>query len=115
MSNEVRTTSSTGGQKGVKPQRYDLLPREGMDAIAEVLAHGAKKYDDPYNWRKGYEWSKSYASAMRHMTAFWSGETLDPESGLPHLAHAGSHILFMLTWLYEQGEGGEFDDRYRHE
>ena len=109
---EVRTTSSTGGQKGVKPQRYDLLPREALDAIAEVYAFGAEKYD-AHNWRKGYEWSKSYAAAMRHMTAHWSGETNDPESGLPHLAHAGCHITFMLTWLSEQGTGGEFDDRYQ--
>lgn len=40
-------------------------------------------------------------------------EALDPESGLPHLAHAGCHVMFMLTWLAEQGEGGQFDDRYR--
>ncbi|PZR55243.1 hypothetical protein DNL40_02410 [Xylanimonas oleitrophica] len=109
---ETMTTSTTGGRKGTKPQRYDLLPKAGMDAIAEVLAFGAEKYA-AHNWRKGYEWGKSYAAAMRHMTAHWDGETLDPESGLPHLAHAGCHLMFMLTWLAEQGEGGEFDDRYR--
>lgn len=109
---EVRTTSSTGGEKGVKPQRYDLLPKAGLDAIAEVFAFGAEKYAS-HNWRRGYEWSKSYSALMRHMTAHWDGETLDPESGLPHLAHAGCHVMFMLTWLSEQGEGGEFDDRYR--
>ena len=112
MTEEIRTTSSTGGQKGVKAQRYDLLPKPGLDAIAEVYAFGAQKYAD-HNWRKGYEWGKSYAALMRHMTAFWEGETNDPESGLPHLAHAGFHVLTMLTWLSEQGEGGEFDDRYR--
>lgn len=112
MSDEVRTTSSTGGQKGVKAQRYDLLPKPGLDAIAEVYAFGAEKYAD-HNWRKGYEWGKSYAALMRHMTAFWEGETNDPESGLPHVAHAGFHVLTLLTWMAEQGEGGEFDDRYK--
>lgn len=112
MTKEVRTTSSTGGEKGVKPQRYDLLPKPFMDAVAEVMAFGAEKYD-AHNWRKGYEWSKSYAAAMRHMTAHWNGETIDPESGLPHLAHAGCHLAFMLTWLNEDGEGSQFDDRYR--
>lgn len=111
---EKRTTSSTGGQKGVKPQRYDLLPKAFMDAVAEVMAFGAEKYD-AHNWRKGYEWSKSYAAAMRHMTAHWDGETFDAESGLPHLAHAGCHLLFMLTWLAEDGEGSQFDDRYRRD
>jgi len=109
---EKRTVSSTGGEKGVKPQRYDLLPKPALDAISEVLAFGAEKYAS-HNWRRGYEWGKSYSALMRHMTAHWDGETLDPESGLPHLAHAGCHITFMLTWLAEQGEGGEFDDRYR--
>jgi hypothetical protein len=108
---EVRTVSSTGGEKGVKPQRYDLLPKAALDAIAEVYRFGAEKYE-AHNWRRGYEWSKSYSAAMRHMTAHWDGETLDPESGLPHLAHAGCHITFMLTWLAEQGEGGQFDDRH---
>ena len=111
MSNETLTTSATGGQKGTKAQRYDLLAKPALDAVAEVLAFGAEKYDS-HNWRKGYEWGKSYAALMRHMTAFWDGETYDAESGLSHLAHAGCHVMFMLTWLAEQGEQGEFDDRY---
>jgi hypothetical protein len=112
MAGEVRTVSSTGGEKGVKPQRYDLLPVPGLAAIAECFAFGAEKYAD-HNWRKRYEWGKSYAALMRHMTAFWNGETYDPESGLPHLSHAGFHILVLLTWLIEDGEASEFDDRYR--
>jgi len=108
---EVRTTSSTGGQKGVKPERYDLLPKEALDSMARVYAFGAEKYAD-HNWRKGYEWSKSYAAAMRHLTAFWNGETFDEESGLPHLAHAAFHLNAMMTWLERDGEGGQFDDRW---
>lgn len=108
---EVRTTSATGGQKGVKPERYDLLPKEALDAMARVYAFGAEKYAD-HNWRKGYEWSKSFAAAMRHMWAFWNGETFDEESGLPHLAHAAFHLNAMLTWLERDGEGGQFDDRW---
>ena len=110
---EIRTTSSTGGQKGVKPERHDLIPKLGVDAIARVFAFGAEKYAD-HNWRRGYEWGKSYSALIRHLTAFWDGETHDPESGLPHLAHAGFHVLVLLTWLEEQGEGvdNEFDDRW---
>jgi hypothetical protein len=102
--------SSTGGEKGVKPQRYDLLPKGGLDAIAEVFAFGAEKYAD-HNWRRGYEWGKSYAALQRHLTAFWDGETHDPESGLPHLAHAGFHILVLLTWLRDE-RYHQFDDRW---
>ena len=109
---EVRTTSSTGGQKGVKPERLSLLPRLGLESIARVFGFGAEKYDS-HNWRKGYEWSKSLDALQRHVLAFQDGETYDAESGLPHLAHAGFHVLVLLTWLAEQGEGGEFDDRYK--
>jgi hypothetical protein len=110
---ETRTVSSTGGEKGVKPQRYGLLPRRGLDAIAEVFAFGASKYADN-NWRRGYEWDKSFDALLRHTFAAQDGETYDEESGLPHLAHAGFHILVLLTWLYEQGEGPDnlFDTRW---
>ena len=113
MSEEIRTTSSTGGQKGVKPQRHSLLPKQGLDAIAEVYAFGASKYA-AHNWRRGYEWSKSYDALIRHAQAFWDGETYDEESGLNHLAHAGFHVLSMLTWFAQQGEGADnpFDDRW---
>lgn len=110
---EVRTTSSTGGQKGVKEERFGLLPRRGLEAIARVFGFGAQKYAD-HNWRRGYEWSKSIDALERHIQAFKDGETYDEESGLPHLGHAGFHVLVLLTWLHEQGEGADnpFDDRW---
>lgn len=115
MSDEIRSVSSTGGEKGVKAQRHDLLPRQALDAISEVYAFGAEKYAD-HNWRRGYEWGKSYSALQRHVTAFWDGESNDPESGLSHLAHAGFHIFALLTWLQQQGEGVQnpFDDRWPH-
>lgn len=81
---------------------------------ATISSDGIVWDENRANWRRGYEWSKSYAAAQRHMTAFWDGETNDPESGEPHLAHAGFHVLAMLTWLAEQGEGADnpFDDRW---
>ena len=109
---EVRTTSSTGGEKGVKPEAYALIPWEAMDEIARVYAFGAEKYA-AHNWRKGYEWSKSFSSLCRHIFAWWRGEDLDPESGLSHLGHAGFHVLGLLTWCLDRKRYGEFDDRYR--
>lgn len=108
-SNEVRTVSSTGGEKGVKPERFDLLPPAALAAIARHYAVGAEKYDDN-NWRRGYEWSKSYAALQRHLKAFWSGEDIDEETGSPHLAAAGFHVFTLLVFTQEQPE---FDDRYK--
>lgn len=95
---EVRTTSSTGGQKGVKPQRYSLLPPEAMNAIATHFGKGAEKYDD-HQWSKGYEWSKSFDAMQRHAWAFWGGEDNDAETGTPHMAAVGFHAMVLLTFM----------------
>lgn len=108
---EVRTVSSTGGEKGTKEERFDLLPWEAIAKVARHYGKGAEKYDD-HNWRRGYEWSKSYAALMRHLTAFWSGEDIDEETGSPHMAAVVFHSLTLLTFMDEQRE---FDDRYKPE
>lgn len=111
MVSEVRTTSSTGGEKGVKPERYDLIPVEAMGLVAQLYGVGAQKYSE-HNWRKGYEWSKSYSALQRHTNEFWKGVDLDPETGLPHLAAVVFHSLTLMTFMMEHPD---FDDRYRAE
>lgn len=108
VTQETRTTSSTGGMKGVKPERYSLIPVEALDILARLYGFGAKKYD-AHNWRKGYEWSKSYDSLMRHATSFWRGEDFDEETELPHLAGVAFHALTLIIFMEEQRG---FDDRF---
>jgi hypothetical protein len=105
---EIRTVSPTGGEKGVKPERFDLIPVEALSVIAQLYGRGAEKYA-AHNWRKGYEWSKSYAALQRHASAFWKGEDIDPEMQLPHMAAVAFHALTLITFMQEQVE---FDDRY---
>lgn len=111
ISGEVRTTSATGGQKGVKEARFDLIPSEALTQLAEHYAVGAAKYGD-HNWRKGFEWSKSYAALNRHLHAFWGGEDLDPETGKPHLTAVAFHAFTLLTFAKEHPE---YDDRFKEE
>lgn len=76
-----------------------LVPPCGQIAVAKVLKHGADKYG-PWNWRGESINASNYISAIqRHTLAFLSGEDVDPESGLPHLAHiaATAHILMDAT------------------
>jgi hypothetical protein len=105
---EVRVTSSTGGQKGKKLARFDLLPPEALRQVAELYGKGAEKYDD-HNWRRGYDWSLSFGAMMRHAWAFWNGEEIDPETGCPHLTSVIFHALSLLTFMDEQRG---FDDRF---
>jgi len=110
---EVRSVSSTGGEKGVKAQRLSLLPSAALNRISEVYHFGASKYS-AHNWRKGYEWSKSYDALQRHLNAWWEREETDPESGLSHLAHAGFHLFALITWDRDP-RYQIFDDRYTPE
>lgn len=107
--NEVRTTSATGGEKGTKPERYDLIPVGALAKVAALYGRGAAKYE-AHNWRRGYEWSKSYAALQRHATQFWNGEDNDAEMDLPHMASVAFHALALLTFMEEQRA---FDDRYK--
>ena len=76
--------------------RYDLVPFGAMDEVAKVLSFGAVKYP-PNNWKKVPELERRYlAASMRHISAHVQGNDLDDESGLAHLAHAVTCLLFVL-------------------
>lgn len=104
---EWRERSPTGGEKGQKLARFDLIPPAALWKIAEVFGRGARKYDER-NWERGYDWSLSFAACMRHLWAWWRGEDRDPESGQSHLAHAAFHVLALLTY---EDTHPEFDNR----
>lgn len=87
--------------------RTDLLPVYVLEGIARVFTWGAKGYGD-WNWRKGIKLSRLYGATLRHVFAFWKGEDLDPESGLPHLDHALCSII-MLRENYRLRK--DMDDR----
>lgn len=87
--------------------RYDLLPGDALDQIAQVLTYGADKYS-PRNWESGMAWGRLFAALMRHCWAFWRGEDADPETGMHHIAHAGACVLMLLASV---GRGIGTDDR----
>ena len=87
--------------------RVDLFPMEALMGPSEVFTFGAKKYGER-NWEKGMNWGRPFAALMRHMWAWWSGEKRDPETGMPHLWHAGCCLAMLIA--YEQRKIGN-DDR----
>lgn len=95
---------------GEKP-RWDLLPFDALEAIAEVMTYGAAKYEDR-NWERGMRWGRPFAAMLRHVTRWWQGEDNDPETGFNHLAHAGCCLLFLLSFaLRRGGRFMDYDDR----
>lgn len=105
---EIRVTSETGGMKGKKLAQIGSMDVMPLLELGKVAGFGAQKYA-AYNYLKGYEWSLSYNACLRHLVAFWMGEDRDPESGLPHLAHAMWHCSAMLSFSIR---GLGTDDRY---
>jgi len=78
--------TSEGTKYDKKKLRFDLIPPEVLTLDAAVYTMGAEKYEDN-NWRKGIKYSRVIGALMRHLVARICGEKIDPESGLPHLAH----------------------------
>jgi hypothetical protein len=95
-SGEIRVVNQvTGGEKGRKPARFELIPPASLARVAEVYGVGAAKYADR-NWERGVDWSLMFGAMMRHMWLWWGGETDDVESGHNHLAHAAFHVLGLM-------------------
>lgn len=95
---EVRIVDpTTGGEKGQKLARFDLMPPEALWAVAEVFGRGAKKYADR-NWEKGYRWGLSFGALQRHLLLWQLGEDIDEETGSFHLAQVAWHALVLLTF-----------------
>lgn len=106
---EVRVTSATGGAKGSKPARFDMIPPDVLFELAEHYGRGEAKYpSDPEtgeaNWQKGYAWSLSVAALQRHLYAWLAGEDDDPETGSSHLLAVVWHAI-ALRWWQRHGRG----------
>lgn len=101
-------TPVTGGVKLDQGKaRWDLLPCDALDAVAEVLTFGANKYA-ARNWELGMDWGRLQGALMRHVSAWAQGRDIDEESGKRHLAHAATCALMLLA-LTQRGDGT--DDR----
>lgn len=85
------------GTKFDKGKRlWNLVPWGPLGEVVDVLTYGAQKYT-PDNWKKVPDARNRYFSAaLRHLTAWYEGESLDPESGEHHLAHATCCLLFLM-------------------
>lgn len=104
-----KSRNKDGGVKNdaMKP-RMSLIPQLAKMDVAKVMTYGAEKYA-AYNWMNGFPFTIISDAIDRHYTAFLCGEDIDPESGLPHLAHLACSAMMALeiTKLYP-----EKDDRW---
>lgn len=86
----------------VKPGMH-CIPPSMMMWLGYVMQTGADKYG-AFNWgQSAVVWSVYYDAIQRHLNAIQAGETNDPESGAPHLAHIAACCAVALD-AYLQGK-----------
>jgi hypothetical protein len=87
--------------------RLDLVEPTFLEGMAEVLRWGAKQYGDD-NWKKGSNWRRIGASALRHFVKWFRGQDVDEETGINHLYHCAVNLMFLAHF---QRKGIGKDDR----
>lgn len=93
---------------GATKPPLSLVPPALSILVAMVQKHGREKYG-LCNWREQpVSRMTYYDAALRHIAAVIDGEDLDPESGLPHEAHAAAGLGILLDAM---ATGNLIDDR----
>ena len=99
---------ATGGLGGNQQAKADqgkpnpsLVPVALIEGVMAVREYGNQKYHDPDNWKQ-VEPERYHQAMLRHILAAWNDPyKIDPESGLPHIAHVACNIAFLLEMQKE--------------
>lgn len=84
------------------------IPAQVLWEVGVAFLEGALKYG-PYNFREtDIKASVYYDAALGHIQAYWEGEEIDPDSGLPHITKA---IASLIVLRDSQMTGRHIDDR----
>lgn len=103
-----KLTEGTKHDQGKLP--HHLVSKDAIEGLVQILQFGAQKYDS-WNWSKGLTYSRVYDALIRHLTAWFSGEDLDPETGMNHCYHVMCNAMFLAHFVSNPKKYEEFDDR----
>lgn len=78
---------------------WSTLCWDQLEKVARVQMFGNQKYE-PNSWKR-VDKSRYTEAALRHLIAHVSGERLDSESGMEHLAHLICNAMFIM-WMNDQ-------------
>jgi hypothetical protein len=90
---EAKTVYETGASRSadVRGVRYDLVPPEGIEAVAKAMYVGSINHGD-HNWKKGLKHSVYINHALRHINLYMQGKSEED-----HIGHALANLM-MLVW-----------------
>lgn len=86
---EVRSTSSTGAMKGVKPERFDLVPFGVVREIA--TGYGKLVVDFPTD-----DWRPALNTAVDNLAEFWSNPFAETSHGVNPVVVAAMAVMHLV-------------------
>jgi hypothetical protein len=90
-------TNEIGGQQSKLDVRYDLIPKEALEALAVVFAAGAKRYA-PNNWRK-IDSESHLNHMMNHVIEYRKNPT---KENLENASHALCRATMWFSMVLEE-------------
>jgi len=88
QSDRDRAGSDPKADLGQSKVPFSAIPNPVLYELGVALWEGARKYGR-HNWRAtDVRAGVYYDAALRHLTAWWEGEDIDPDSGLHHVTKA---------------------------
>lgn len=97
MQNDQRIKADAG------KLRLTLVPTELIRAVAVIREYGVNKYGESESWKR-VEIQRYRDAAYRHFLAYLDDpESVDKESGLPHLWHLACNIAFLIELEKQDG------------
>lgn len=113
---ETKGKGNMATTEGVKydedKPKFSLMKPDALMEMVAVLTYGAKKYS-PDNWKHLENARQRYFDAAnRHLWQWYGGEKKDPESGLHHLAHAMSSLMFLVQMDKEEEDAEAWEEAW---
>jgi hypothetical protein len=92
---------------GIRKLAFSVLPWQVLCRVALAMTEGALKYGR-HNYREAGVRASVYFDAVvgRHMTDWWEGTDIDPDSGLHHIDKAIAGLMVMRDSMLQ----GNFED-----
>lgn len=112
----IGTTKPTNPKDALAINKAPLstLPTGPIYEIALAMLEGARKYGR-HNYRvMGVKASVYYDAAMGHITAWWEGEDIDPDSGIHHLGKAMACLAVIRDSMMMENWIDDRPPRYPH-
>ncbi len=93
---------------GVKKVPLHAVPVKPLLEVGLAMMEGGRKFGT-HNYRSvGVRMSTYYDAALRHLTSWWEGEDIDPDSGVHHLVKAMACLFVVRDGMHM---GNCVDDR----